>query len=123
MKRCPACNRIEADDTLAFCRADGTPLVSDSLAATNDSTSSSEIETSLLPHKDGTHVYFLRDGKSPPGKELWVISPASHEERLLGMLRMHPIGALYDVSPEGTIVYVRYSPGKPELWLADFPRN
>jgi serine/threonine protein kinase len=73
--------------------------------------------------KDGTHVYFLRDGKSPQGKELWVISPASHEEKLLGMLRMHPIGAFYDVSPEGTIVYVRYSPGKPELWLADFPRN
>jgi TolB-like protein/Flp pilus assembly protein TadD len=30
MKRCPACKRLEPDDTLAFCRADGTPLVSDS---------------------------------------------------------------------------------------------
>ncbi len=29
MKRCPACNRLEADDALAFCRADGTPLVRD----------------------------------------------------------------------------------------------
>ncbi|MDQ3908337.1 MAG: tetratricopeptide repeat protein [Acidobacteriota bacterium] len=27
MKRCPACNRTEADDALAFCRADGTPLL------------------------------------------------------------------------------------------------
>ena len=30
MKRCPQCNRVENDDALTFCRADGTPLVSDS---------------------------------------------------------------------------------------------
>jgi len=30
MKRCPACKRVENDDTLVYCRADGTPLVSDS---------------------------------------------------------------------------------------------
>jgi TolB-like protein/Flp pilus assembly protein TadD len=29
MKRCPQCNRVEPDDALVFCRADGTPLVSD----------------------------------------------------------------------------------------------
>lgn len=29
MKRCPKCNRPENDDSLAFCRADGTRLVSD----------------------------------------------------------------------------------------------
>ena len=27
MNRCPQCNRAEADDTLTFCRVDGTPLV------------------------------------------------------------------------------------------------
>ena len=27
MKRCPRCNRLETDDTLAFCRADGASLV------------------------------------------------------------------------------------------------
>lgn len=27
MKRCPQCNRVEANDTLAFCRVDGTPLM------------------------------------------------------------------------------------------------
>src|SRR3989440_4109827 len=31
MKRCPQCHRIETDDALAFCRADGTALVSDSI--------------------------------------------------------------------------------------------
>jgi len=30
MKRCPQCNRVEADDALAFCRVDGAALVSDS---------------------------------------------------------------------------------------------
>ena len=39
MKRCPQCNRVEADNTLAFCRVDGTPLAE----------GSSELETSLLP--------------------------------------------------------------------------
>lgn len=28
MKRCPQCNRLESDDALAFCRTDGTPLIS-----------------------------------------------------------------------------------------------
>ncbi len=27
MKRCPTCNRVEIDDALVFCRADGTALV------------------------------------------------------------------------------------------------
>src|SRR6266576_5334944 len=30
MKRCPQCNRVETDEGLKFCRADGTALVSDS---------------------------------------------------------------------------------------------
>src|SRR6185503_17149734 len=38
MRRCPQCNRVEADDTLAFCRVDGSLLAE----------ASSEIETSLL---------------------------------------------------------------------------
>jgi len=57
MKRCPACKRVEPDDTLTFCRADGTPLIIDSgsLNAESstvrfDSTSvSSESATSVLP--------------------------------------------------------------------------
>jgi Tol biopolymer transport system component len=73
--------------------------------------------------KDGSRVYFLRDSKSSPGKELWMISTSAHDEKLIGVLRTHPIGSFYDVSPEGAIIYVRYNPGKPELWLADFPRS
>jgi serine/threonine protein kinase len=72
---------------------------------------------------DGTRVYFLRNSKSVAGMELWVISITAGDEKLLGVLRTHPIGPFYDVSPKGEIVYVRYNPGKPELWLADFPRG
>jgi TolB-like protein/Tfp pilus assembly protein PilF len=57
MKRCPACNRIENDDTLAFCRADGTALLNDSLPLGNEAGTArlgsgpvaTEIATSILP--------------------------------------------------------------------------
>jgi TolB-like protein/Tfp pilus assembly protein PilF len=58
MKRCPQCNRVEPDDALAFCRADGTSLISDSHAVNGDvdttkfgsPQASSESKTSILPH-------------------------------------------------------------------------
>lgn len=58
MKRCPKCNRVETDDALAFCRADGAALISDSgsisanagTAKVESGQSSGEIETSILPH-------------------------------------------------------------------------
>jgi TolB-like protein/Flp pilus assembly protein TadD len=62
MKRCPQCNRVEADDTLTFCRADGTVLInaSDSFSGNLNTAKfgsgpvSSEIETSLLPQTSTT---------------------------------------------------------------------
>lgn len=55
MKRCPQCNRVETEDALAFCRADGTPLISDSGSDGADagavkfgSALASEAETSVL---------------------------------------------------------------------------
>src|SRR5712691_11882661 len=58
MKRCPQCNRVETDDALVFCRADGTALVSDSsplgsesgTARVDSAPVATEIETSILPH-------------------------------------------------------------------------
>ena len=57
MKRCPACKRVELDDALAFCRADGTPLVNDSgfvsaeggTAKFGSAPGASETATSVLP--------------------------------------------------------------------------
>ncbi len=61
MKRCPTCNRVETDDALVFCRADGTALVSDSSSLDSERGTASfglgpvatEVETSILPHKTG----------------------------------------------------------------------
>jgi TolB-like protein/Flp pilus assembly protein TadD len=56
MKSCPACKRVESDETLTFCRADGTPLVRDSGPVSTDAGTkrfgsaalASEVETSVL---------------------------------------------------------------------------
>ena len=64
MKRCPTCKRVEPDDALVFCRADGTALVSDSGAANADSGTvkfgsapvMNEIETSILPHRTDAYM-------------------------------------------------------------------
>ena len=59
MKRCPQCNRVESDSSLAFCRVDGAALINDSASFSEDlntarfdsAPASSEIETSALPHR------------------------------------------------------------------------
>lgn len=64
MKRCPQCNRVETDDALAFCRADGTALITDSGSIGGDAGTakfgsapvSSEIETSILPHRNDADI-------------------------------------------------------------------
>src|SRR5215510_10456204 len=54
MKRCPQCNRAETDDTLKFCRVDGTTLISDSsslgIERFDSASLASEINTTILPH-------------------------------------------------------------------------
>src|SRR5437762_5360644 len=56
MKRCPSCNRVETDEALVFCRADGTRLVNDSSSLNSEAgtaklgPTATESETSILPH-------------------------------------------------------------------------
>jgi TolB-like protein/lipoprotein NlpI len=58
MKRCPQCNRVEPDEALKFCRADGTALIRDSSSFSSEAGTAemgsasvaNEIETSILPH-------------------------------------------------------------------------
>src|ERR1700738_4812352 len=64
MKRCPQCNRVESDDALVFCRADGAALVNDAsplgseagTARLDSAPMAAEIETSILPHKTDAGV-------------------------------------------------------------------
>jgi serine/threonine protein kinase len=71
---------------------------------------------------DESRIYFMRYSRGREGRELWSISSDGRDEKLVGLLPIHPIGTFFDVSAQGEIVYVRYSPGKPELWLAEFSR-
>jgi len=52
LKRCPQCNRVEADDALVFCRTDGAALVTSPLASESSTAQldTSEVHTSILPH-------------------------------------------------------------------------
>jgi len=57
MKRCPQCNRVENDDTLVYCRADGTALLNDSSLSSEMGTAQlgsgsipTEASTSVLPN-------------------------------------------------------------------------
>src|SRR5690349_2761141 len=56
MKICPRCNRVEADETLSYCRADGTALVDDSSRFSDETGTAllgntpTEIATSVLPN-------------------------------------------------------------------------
>lgn len=62
MKRCPQCNRVETDDSLVFCRTDGTSLVNDSLTGSGEAgtvrlgSAQTEIETSILNHATAANV-------------------------------------------------------------------
>ncbi len=63
MKRCPHCNRVETDDSLVFCRTDGTALVSDSLPVSGEAgtarfgSAPTEIDTGIVqPNMTGANV-------------------------------------------------------------------
>src|SRR5262245_60401432 len=62
MKRCPQCNRFESDETLSFCRTDGSPLVNDSASFGDEAgtarlgVSSKEPATNILPHTTNAGV-------------------------------------------------------------------
>lgn len=57
MKRCPRCNRVETDDSLIYCRADGAPLI-----ATPDSkdTAGEEAATRALSNTDPAGYMYKR---------------------------------------------------------------
>src|SRR5215831_2850180 len=64
MKRCPACNRVESDEALKFCRVDGATLVNDSSSINGEagtvqlvsSRDASEVHTSNLPQYTNANV-------------------------------------------------------------------
>ena len=79
MKRCPQCNRAEPNDTLAFCRADGTPLVADSQSIGNEAntarfgSATTEARTGILPHNTNAVDGRGTDQKLVPRRLNWKL--------------------------------------------------
>jgi len=107
MRRCPQCHRVEADDTLAFCRADGSPLAE----------FSSEVETSLLPHAvtdpgharstGPTTVLPQSDAQSTTNELKDIASPRSHVASTRNSLIAGAIGVVL-VTALGVGSYLKY---------------
>ena len=72
---------------------------------------------------DGSRVFFLRNGKALNEEGLWSISVTGEDEKQIGNLQIHPSSPYYDVSRNGEIVYVRFNPGRDELWLLDLQNH
>ncbi len=95
MKRCPQCNRIEADDSLTFCRTDGAPLLRESGnvgedAGTQRFNSAAAIdgtETRTLPTGEAlsrpTTPTTVFDGRRPSGGTRGLRKPKSRKAILI----------------------------------------
>src|SRR5438876_1324790 len=109
MKRCPQCNRVENDDTLAFCRADGTALENDSqplgseagTARLGSGPVATKIETSILPHTTdaamsrGTGPTTVLPAQPPPSTTRELIKSKRRRVLIAGLLL---IAAVFSVA-------------------------
>jgi Tol biopolymer transport system component len=69
---------------------------------------------------DANTVFFLRNGDLLDGAELWSIPRKTGKGTHIANLNpLHPINHMFDVSPQGEVVFVRFDSGEHELWLAD----
>jgi TolB-like protein len=112
MKRCPQCNRVENDDTLAFCRADGTALVNDSQPLSSEAGTAelgsgavaTEIETSILPHTTdaaisrGTGPTTVLPALQPPSTTRELTIPKFRRLLIAGVLLIALIAAVSTVA-------------------------
>jgi TolB-like protein/Tfp pilus assembly protein PilF len=112
MKRCPQCNRVENNDTLAFCRADGTALVNDSQPLSSEAGTAelgsgavaTEIETSILPHTTdaaisrGTGPTTVLPALQPPSTTRELTIPKFRRLLIAGVLLIALIAAVSTVA-------------------------
>ena len=104
MKRCPACNRVETDESLVFCRADGTALVSDASLADESSatrvlpgsqTPNAQAAPTETAQPQGTTSALDRGRKSRPRTvELKEGCATLSAEHFLSGIKQHKIAAL-----------------------------
>src|SRR4029453_16207028 len=109
MKRCPQCNRVEADDTFGFCRVDGTTLLRDSGSVGvgaktikfEGTADPGEIHTSLLPNANTGNALIRATAPTatlPATEEISepprVVSKSSWRLRIAMLLGLLLIGIL-----------------------------
>ena len=104
MKHCPRCNRVETDETLKFCRADGaTLIVGSALIASEAGTAqldTGEVHTSILPQNTRTNVNRSTGPTTilePPSTDTAIHAPAKPRLRrllLVGIVVVFAICAL-----------------------------
>jgi TolB-like protein/Tfp pilus assembly protein PilF len=114
MKRCPQCNRVEADDYLVFCRVDGSPLAE----------ASGEVETSLLPNAvtnpanvrstGPTTVLPTSDAQSSTRQLNDAPSPRSHVASTRNSLIAGAIGIIV-VTALGVGSYLKYGRSEKQI--------
>src|SRR6185369_15587810 len=111
MKLCPKCNRAENDDTLGFCRADGTPLViTSSLPASevgtarlSPSSGETELGTTILPHS--TNATIVRNS-GPTSVLTYPTSATTHERKRFKLTKVWlAVGALVVVIGSAMVGY------------------
>ena len=90
MKLCPQCNRVETEDTLTFCRVDGTPLVRESGAASGgagtlrfgSAPATGDTETRILPTGEAldrpTARTTVLESRAASGDTRGLYRPKSH---------------------------------------------
>ena len=122
MKRCPQCNRVETDDALVFCRADGTALVSDlsslgseaGTARLDSASAATEIETTILPHATdaamsrGTAATRVLPAQQPPSTTRGLIQPKRRRAVIVPTLLFAAVAASAIVI-KGYLYYSRKS--------------
>src|SRR6185503_10338487 len=78
MKRCPQCLRVESDNSLAFCRVDGTALVPDSF---NEDSGTIRFSSAPIPGEAQTNVLppTLTDPGIRPVQQTTVLPQLANE--------------------------------------------
>src|SRR5258705_9642525 len=83
LKRCPTCNRLENDDALVFCRADGAALVRDS-APSGSEAGTAKLNSSSLAGEISTGIPGTTDAVINPGTGPTTVlqaQPATHRKQ------------------------------------------
>lgn len=69
---------------------------------------------------DDAQIYFYRPGPNPAMKAIWRADRDGRNARQVTEVGpLNQITPMFDVAPDGRIVWIQNRPGRPEIWAAD----